>query len=240
MLVSSQQSQVSNTHPPTPSQPATPKPPTRKKPSAPKIVSTKAAGPPDSEPESDLMITKTPKAKSTSQPKKAAMKSTTPRAAKRTKSAPSRPRLSNFVPAPAPTSDAEPESHTSSADDALDDAGHFASFEPIIFPAGSYTIQLILDEREVKSTKNRDYMLDGLKKRGVAVVKRSLEIGDMCWVARLNNSAGALQDECTLDYIVERKRMDDLKGSILDGRFHEQKVSARFVCIVNSWRLKTL
>ena len=30
--------------------------------------------------------------------------------------------------------------------------------------------------------------------------------------------------ELVLDYIVERKRMDDLCGSIIDGRFREQKV----------------
>lgn len=30
--------------------------------------------------------------------------------------------------------------------------------------------------------------------------------------------------ELILDFIVERKRMDDLCGSIIDGRFHEQKV----------------
>ena len=32
-----------------------------------------------------------------------------------------------------------------------------------------------------------------------------------------------------LDYIVERKRMDDLSGSIIDGRFHEQKVVKLFL-----------
>ena len=31
--------------------------------------------------------------------------------------------------------------------------------------------------------------------------------------------------ELVLDYIIERKRMDDLCGSIIDGRFREQKVS---------------
>lgn len=31
--------------------------------------------------------------------------------------------------------------------------------------------------------------------------------------------------EAVLEYIVERKRMDDLAGSIIDGRFREQKVS---------------
>ena len=30
--------------------------------------------------------------------------------------------------------------------------------------------------------------------------------------------------ELVLDYIVERKRMDDLADSIVDGRFREQKV----------------
>ena len=30
--------------------------------------------------------------------------------------------------------------------------------------------------------------------------------------------------EAVLDYIVERKRMDDLASSITDGRFREQKV----------------
>ena len=30
--------------------------------------------------------------------------------------------------------------------------------------------------------------------------------------------------EAVLEYVVERKRMDDLAGSITDGRFREQKV----------------
>lgn len=30
--------------------------------------------------------------------------------------------------------------------------------------------------------------------------------------------------ELVLDYIIERKRIDDLCGSIIDGRFREQKV----------------
>lgn len=31
--------------------------------------------------------------------------------------------------------------------------------------------------------------------------------------------------ELVLDFIVERKRLDDLSGSIVDGRYKEQKVS---------------
>lgn len=35
--------------------------------------------------------------------------------------------------------------------------------------------------------------------------------------------------ELVLDYIIERKRMDDLCGSIIDGRFREQKVGISFI-----------
>jgi ERCC4-type nuclease len=33
-----------------------------------------------------------------------------------------------------------------------------------------------------------------------------------------------LKIEAVLDYIVERKRLDDLSKSIIDGRYNEQKV----------------
>ena len=35
--------------------------------------------------------------------------------------------------------------------------------------------------------------------------------------------------ELVLDYIIERKRMDDLAASIIDGRFREQKVTERLL-----------
>ena len=37
--------------------------------------------------------------------------------------------------------------------------------------------------------------------------------------------------ELVLDYIIERKRMDDLAASIVDGRFKEQKVNIPKVSI---------
>ncbi|KAG8679660.1 Crossover junction endonuclease mus81 [Ceratobasidium sp. 394] len=143
----------------------------------------------------------------------------TPRSSKRTKSVPERPRLSDFIPAPAATSDIEPDDGRS--DQAANTPS--SSSDLLVFAAGTYTIQLILDEREVKSTKNRDYILKGLQKRGVDAEKRALEIGDVCWVARSKDPIDESRAECVLDYIVERKRMDDLKSSMLDGRFHEQK-----------------
>lgn len=48
---------------------------------------------------------------------------------------------------------------------------------------------------------------------------RHLKVGDFAWISRHKDGK-----ELVLPYIVERKRMDDLGGSIKDGRFHEQKV----------------
>lgn len=63
--------------------------------------------------------------------------------------------------------------------------------------------------------------------RGVTVIKRALEIGDVVWVARLKSPSLSGPNELVLDYVVERKRMDDLVSSIKDGRFVEQKVNGR-------------
>ena len=86
---------------------------------------------------------------------------------------------------------------------------------------------------------------------GVKFDVRKLNVGDFVWVAKekavplpgmllppchaqcwfiLNAlfHAGQLglppSREILLEHVVERKRMDDLAGSITDGRFHEQKV----------------
>lgn len=46
--------------------------------------------------------------------------------------------------------------------------------------------------------------------------------------------------ELVLDYIIERKRMDDLCGSIIDGRFREQKVGISFIFSIVDVSLKPL
>lgn len=99
-------------------------------------------------------------------------------------------------------------------------------FTPIIFPPNSYTISLVLDTREVKNHKDRDFIGRELKKRGINMMTRALELGDVCWTAKRNDGvdAGTGLDEAALDFILERKRIDDLIGSIKDSRFHEQKV----------------
>ncbi len=106
------------------------------------------------------------------------------------------------------------------------DANTSLPFEPIIIPANSYTISLVLDTREIKSTKyegDRDFIRGEIQKRGVCVEQRLLELGDVCWVAKRNGMSGP-SNEVVLDFILERKRVDDLVGSIKDGRFQEQKV----------------
>ncbi|KAH6604801.1 crossover junction endonuclease mus81 [Trichoderma cornu-damae] len=102
------------------------------------------------------------------------------------------------------------------------------TFAPIRVPPGSFTVHLVLDVREVRAKTDRDYMQEELVKQGVKPIVRSLEIGDVQWIAKCHDSAllsrhGAEGDEIVLDWIVERKRLDDLIGSIKDGRFHEQK-----------------
>ncbi|KAF4581222.1 Crossover junction endonuclease MUS81 [Ophiocordyceps camponoti-floridani] len=111
---------------------------------------------------------------------------------------------------------------TISGDDSLPDV------TPIKLPPGSFSVHLVLDVREVRAKTDRDYMQDELAKQGVTPIMRSLEVGDAQWIAKCRDPdvlsrRGAEGDEVALDWIVERKRLDDLIGSIKDGRFHEQK-----------------
>jgi crossover junction endonuclease MUS81 len=112
------------------------------------------------------------------------------------------------------------------------DSASLPSFTPITLPPGSFTVELLLDNREVRAKADRDYMREELAKRGVKPTVRPLELGDALWVARCKELGylsrhGAEGEEVMLDWIVERKRLDDLVGSIKDGRFHEQKFRLR-------------
>ncbi|ORY93132.1 hypothetical protein BCR43DRAFT_496377 [Syncephalastrum racemosum] len=90
------------------------------------------------------------------------------------------------------------------------------------FPPDSYEIVLVLDTREIKNRSDRDYFQEQLTAKGVKVVKRALELGDVIWVAQKKGSTSQ-GDALFLDIVLERKRMDDLVTSIKDGRFLEQK-----------------
>ncbi|XP_034713011.1 crossover junction endonuclease MUS81 isoform X2 [Etheostoma cragini] len=110
---------------------------------------------------------------------------------------------------------------------------HAASRKPnaaCLLP-GTYDIILCVDFIETTggSSHRKQELVKELQRNGVTFDVRKLNVGDFLWVARekmaplpgqLRAPAGR---ELVLDYIIERKRMDDLCGSIIDGRFREQK-----------------
>ncbi|CAG8463046.1 8991_t:CDS:2 [Funneliformis caledonium] len=112
----------------------------------------------------------------------------------------------------------EPSTSTSLSNNELN---AFSNLKPIEWAPGTFEVILVLDNREVKLKKDRDYIQDSLQQKGLEISVRNLELGDVIWVARKCN--GLSQQELVLDYVIERKRMDDLVGSIKDGRFREQK-----------------
>lgn len=105
-------------------------------------------------------------------------------------------------------------------------------FTPIRLPPGSFSVRLVLDNREVRTRTDRDYVHEELNKKGVKPIVRAMDLGDAMWVAECNTPGllpdhGSEGNEVVLDYICERKRLDDLISSIKDGRFHEQKFRLR-------------
>ena len=104
----------------------------------------------------------------------------------------------------------------------------FEPFTPIVWPAGSFKVYLVVDSREgTREHGKRVELCDKFEREGVSVQGRMLPLGDMLWVARrvdprTGRPTGV--DDVVLDAIVERKRLDDLCSSILDGRYVGQKV----------------
>ncbi|KAF3160707.1 Crossover junction endonuclease mus81 [Orbilia oligospora] len=100
-------------------------------------------------------------------------------------------------------------------------------FTPRYLKAGNFSIHLVLDNREVASKTDRDYIQRSFENANCPPVTRGMELGDVMWVAKgklFENGHETNQEvELSLDYVCERKRLDDLVSSIKDGRFHEQK-----------------
>lgn len=93
-----------------------------------------------------------------------------------------------------------------------DDSG--ASFK---LEAGTFEVVLIVDQRERIELYNSESSLK--------VETRTLACGDFIWIARPQNmNAHDRTKDIVLDYVVERKRLDDLQSSIFDGRFEQQKL----------------
>ncbi|OXU29401.1 hypothetical protein TSAR_002197 [Trichomalopsis sarcophagae] len=98
--------------------------------------------------------------------------------------------------------------------------------EDLFLLANNFDIILLVDTQETSGNKTKpkdDATISELSKSGILYEVRSLKVGDFLWIARCR-----LTDrELVLPYIVERKRIDDLSGSIKDGRYHEQKFRLR-------------
>ncbi|XP_067680602.1 crossover junction endonuclease MUS81-like isoform X2 [Haliotis asinina] len=107
---------------------------------------------------------------------------------------------------------------------------------------GSFDVVLCVDNREFYggSKSQSKTLLPELIKNGVECDLRELQIGDMLWIARekVQPQPGQLQRpkgrELVLDFIIERKRMDDLVSSMIDGRFREQKFRLKRSGIANA------
>lgn len=87
--------------------------------------------------------------------------------------------------------------------------------------ARSYSISLIVDNRELTSGGEQNTAFVSLMERLGSEQCRSnnLSLGDFLWVYKDNESSL----EYVLDVIIERKTLDDLASSIIDGRYSEQK-----------------
>ncbi|XP_057521903.1 crossover junction endonuclease MUS81 isoform X2 [Amaranthus tricolor] len=85
----------------------------------------------------------------------------------------------------------------------------------------AYNVVLILDDREhFIRTKSRQLIEKICDEFKIQIETRRLPVGDAIWIAR-HKQAGK---EYILDFIVERKNVDDLRGSIRDNRYKDQKL----------------
>ncbi|KFO28395.1 crossover junction endonuclease MUS81 isoform X2 [Fukomys damarensis] len=95
---------------------------------------------------------------------------------------------------------------------------------PLELGPAEYRVLLCVDIGETRGAGHRPEMLRELQRLHVNHVVRKLHIGDFVWVAQETRPRDpARPAELVLDHIVERKRLDDLCSSIIDGRFREQK-----------------
>jgi crossover junction endonuclease MUS81 len=91
-------------------------------------------------------------------------------------------------------------------------------------PVGQFEIILIVDTREKLSgfggEQRHTKLLSDLEAQQVKCESRTLAAGDFTWIAKPNQSH---LPELMLDFVIERKQMQDLASSIKDNRWSEQK-----------------
>ncbi|PSS09951.1 Crossover junction endonuclease [Actinidia chinensis var. chinensis] len=87
----------------------------------------------------------------------------------------------------------------------------------------TYDIILILDDREQfanQGSRSRKIIENIRTQFKIQIEVRRLPVGDGIWIARDKQ----LGNEYVLDFIVERKNVDDLRCSIRDNRYKDQKL----------------
>ena len=84
----------------------------------------------------------------------------------------------------------------------------------------SDNIYLIVDLRE-KGAGNENFRVEILNKlqSPIPIEEKNLSLGDFTWIYKDQLDG----EEYMLDFIIERKTLNDLSASILDGRYNEQK-----------------
>ncbi|XP_051001856.1 crossover junction endonuclease MUS81 [Acomys russatus] len=96
--------------------------------------------------------------------------------------------------------------------------------QPLELRPSEYRVLLCVDIGETRGAGHRPEMLQELQRLHVPHTIRKLHVGDFVWVAQETRPRDPARPvELVLDHIVERKRLDDLCSSIIDGRFREQK-----------------
>lgn len=87
----------------------------------------------------------------------------------------------------------------------------------------AYEVILILDDREqfaTQGSRSRKIIENICSNFKIQIEVRRLPVGDGIWIARHKT----LGSEYVLDFIVERKKIDDLRSSIRDNRYKDQKL----------------
>lgn len=87
----------------------------------------------------------------------------------------------------------------------------------------AYEVILILDDREHFASRGSrsSKLIDNISSQfKIKVEVRRLPVGDSIWIARHKQ----FHSEYVLDFIVERKKVDDLRSSIRDNRYKDQKL----------------
>ncbi|XP_077536358.1 structure-specific endonuclease subunit MUS81-like [Haemaphysalis longicornis] len=109
--------------------------------------------------------------------------------------------------------------------DSDDATAGLAPMRPPLPPLDTLRIVLLVDCSETTASSQERFLWE-LRELGLPHEVRRLTVGDFAWLCRSSSPSaeGGLRQEWVLGPLVERKRTDDLAKSIMDGRFHEQKV----------------